>query len=148
MTQLTTFDELFKHAFGFDRIFNEMNRSARAVSTGFPPYNVITDNMKEPSTYVVELAVAGFAREELAVSVIEDAGARTLLITGAKKESADQDSPNYVVKMLAARDFMRQFTLSDEAEVTDVEHKDGILRITVKVKRTVEKPIVRQLTIS
>jgi molecular chaperone IbpA len=150
MTQLATFDDLFKHAFGFDRVFNELDRVHRqyARDAGFPPYNITVNSPKDPSKYVVELAVAGYSREELEVTIVMDRGVRTLMVTGKKQESPEQDEPTYVVKMLAARYFNRQFTLAEEAEVESVELKDGILRITVSVNREALKPAVKLLTIN
>lgn len=150
MTQLTPFEDLFKYAFGFDRVFSELERvrNQYARESGFPPYNITANSPKNATKYVVELAVAGYSREELEVSIVMDQGVRTLVITGKKKEKQEQDEPFYMVRMLAARSFNRQFTLAEEAEVEGVELKDGILRITINVNQEALKPTVKQLTIN
>lgn len=148
MTQLTSFDELFKNAFGFHNIFDDIDRVTKLNAGGFPPYNIITNSTKEPSQYIIELAVAGYAREELGVAIHEERGVRTLVIRGEKKEVVEDDSGVYLVKMLAARNFTRSFTIAKEAEVDSVELKDGILRVVVKVDNSHLRPAVKQLTIS
>jgi molecular chaperone IbpA len=149
-TQLVTFDDLFKFAFGFDRVFNELDRVARLHSSGgYPPYNIITDNPKRPTQYVVELAVAGFSRDELKVTVAEHGGVRTLNISGEKAATAGaEDDAAYLVKMLATRKFSRQFTLADDAEVDGVELRDGVLRVTVKIRQEDPNERVRVLQIT
>jgi HSP20 family molecular chaperone IbpA len=148
MTQLTTFDDLFKNAFGFRNVFDELDRTTRQNSAGFPPYNIITNSTKEPSQYVVEMAVAGYDRDELSVAIHEERGVRTLIIKGEKRETVEDESEVYVVKMLAARNFTRSFTIAKEAEVDAVELKNGILRVVVKVDNAHLRPAVKQLTIS
>lgn len=148
MTQLATFDDLFKNAFGFRNVFDELDRVTRQNSGGFPPYNIITNSTKDPSQYVVELAVAGYSRDELNVEIHEERGVRTLVIEGRKQETVEEDRDVYLVKMLAARNFTRSFTIAKEAEVDTVELKDGILRVVVSVDNSHLRPQVKQLTIS
>lgn len=148
MTQLTTFDDFFKNAFGFRNVFDELDRVTRQNNTGFPPYNITANSNKDPSQYVVELAVAGYDRDELSVAIHEERGVRTLMIKGEKREVVEDESAVYLVKMLAARNFTRSFTIAKEAEVDTVELKNGILRVVVRVDNSHLRPAVKQLTIS
>jgi molecular chaperone IbpA len=146
-----TVDDLFKHAFGFDRFFSELDRNTRAMSaTNFPPYNITTDNTKDPSFYTLELAVAGFNKEEVSVKVVTEEGIDYLVVEGNKKEEDEKKSETYVVRMLAARNFRRVFTLSDNAHVDagSIALQDGVLRIRVNVVKPELKKSERVLQIA
>jgi molecular chaperone IbpA len=147
----TTVDDLFKHAFGFDRFFDTLDRNTRAMSaTNFPPYNISTDNAKDPSFYTLELAVAGFNRDEISVKVVTEEGIDYLVVEGNKKEEEEKKSETYVVRMLAARNFRRVFTLSDNAHVDgeSITLQDGVLRIRVNVVKPEPKKSERVLQIA
>ena len=147
----TTVDELFKHAFGFDKFFTELDRNARAMSTtNFPPYNITTDSAKDPSYYVLELAVAGFNRDEITIKVVTEEGIDYLVVEGNKREEEEKKSETYVVRMLAARNFRRVFTLSDNARIEDgsIELQNGVLRIKVTVVKPEPKKTERLLQIT
>lgn len=146
----TTIDELFKHAFGFDRFFDQLDQNTRAMSsTNFPPYNITTDSTKDPNFYMVELAVAGFNRDEISVKVVTEQDIDYLVVEGTKKEEEEKKGETYVVRMLAARNFRRVFTLSDNAHVDEdaIELQNGVLRIRVNIWKPELKKSERVLQI-
>ena len=70
---LSLFDnlnQLTPYAVGFDRIFTQLNTYAanNATSTGFPPYNIQKGG---EYNYVIELAVAGFGKDDIEVEVAD-----------------------------------------------------------------------------
>ena len=115
--------DLFKDPFfiGFNRELERFNSLSKVNNTAFPPYDLLK---LDEDNYQLSLAVAGFTREDLTVS-IEDG---SLWITGEITEVTDAE---VVHKGIAARKFTRIFELSEYMEVSSVELKDGMLHIHV-----------------
>lgn len=134
--QITTLNDLVKYALGYDRVFDRLDQVSRSMgSSNFPPYNITVDDPKNPSQYVIEIAVAGFSRDEITVKVRDEDGVDYLVIEGTKGTESDENRASYIVKMLAARSFKRVFSLSADAQVNQVSLADGILRIVVDIVR-------------
>jgi molecular chaperone IbpA len=116
--------DLFKDPFfiGFNR---EMERLANVQlasrQTSYPPYDLIK---LDDDTYKLSLAVAGFSKNDINVSV--DDG--TLIIKGEIAEVTDAE---VVHKGIAARKFTRTFALGEYMEVTGAEMEDGMLHINI-----------------
>ena len=116
--------DLFKDPFfiGFNREIERMANVHNAASRqSYPPYDVLK---LDEDTYQVSLAVAGFTKEHINLSV--DNG--TLVISGEITEITDAE---VLHKGIAARKFTRIFELSEYMEVSSVELKDGMLHIRV-----------------
>jgi molecular chaperone IbpA len=117
--------DLFKDPFfiGFNR---EMERLANVQlasrQTNYPPYDLIK---VDDDTFKLSLAVAGFAKADIDVSV--DNG--TLIIKG---ETAENTEAEVVHKGIAARKFTRTFALGEYMEVLGAEMKDGMLNINIE----------------
>ena len=125
MTQLRTVDtaqlaNLSRALVGFDRYFN--NQFAN-VNGNYPPHNIVKYN---DTNYGIEVAVAGFSKEEITVEVDQD----QLYITG--KKASVSEGVEYLHRGLAARDFEQQFTLAEYMEVRGAEVKDGMLKIEIE----------------
>ena len=115
--------DLFKDPFfiGFNRELERFNSLSKVNNTAFPPYDLLK---LDDDNYQLSLAVAGFTREDLTVS-IEDG---SLLITGEITEVIDAE---IIHKGIAARKFTRIFELSEYMEVSSVELRDGMLYIRI-----------------
>ena len=127
MTQLRTIDaqalaHLNRALVGFDRVFNDKFFQGNQ-NGNYPPYNIVKYNDSE---YGIEVAVAGFSKEEIVVEVDQD----QLTITG--KKLADSDGKEFLHRGLAARDFEQTFTLAEYMNVTGAEVKDGMLKISIE----------------
>jgi HSP20 family molecular chaperone IbpA len=120
---------------GFENLERLLERTAKAAGDGYPPYNI---EEFSPDRLRITLAVAGFSREELAVTV-ED---HQLVIRGKQIESADK---TFLHRGIAARQFQRAFVLADGIEVTDAELENGLLAITLSRPRV--EPKVRSIDI-
>lgn len=114
-----------RHAIGFDRVFNEMNRQFANTrgSDNYPPYNIAR---LDDTHYVIEVAVAGFADEEIDVELNDS----TLVVKGEKAKTDKE--VDYVHKGISARSFERNFTLADNVEVRAATVKNGILTIALE----------------
>lgn len=125
---------LSKSLIGFEELFSEFDRmSSYIISTKYyddkyPIYNVIKTNNNE---YRIEIAVAGFVKDELEIEVKDNlmtihASKDYDLATGLPK---DEDKQNYLHKGIAGRSFKKQFKLSDYMEVKDAKLEEGMLII-------------------
>jgi molecular chaperone IbpA len=87
----------------------------------YPPYNVVKI---DSDRFVMEFAVAGFNKKEIDVSV--DKG---ILTVKGEKDTAEEDTKQYLHKGIAARKFVRSFTLPEYFEVERAGFDDGILYV-------------------
>ena len=112
-----------RFAVGFDRMFDELSRTAGTLNaTNYPPYNII----KESETiYKIEVAVAGFEESELDVETVDN----ELIIKGNKAIDATAE---YLHQGIAGRDFVRTFALFENVEVKGADVKNGILTVTLE----------------
>ena len=115
--------DLFNDPFfiGFNRELGRLNTAHKTNSQTYPPYDLLK---LDEDTYRISLAVAGFSREDINISV--DNG--TLIIKGEIVEVIDAE---VVHKGIAGRKFVRSFALGEYMEVTGAEMKDGMLHINV-----------------
>ena len=115
--------DLFNDPFfiGFNRELSRLNTAHKTNSQSYPPYDLLK---LDEDTYRISLAVAGFSREHIDVSV--DNG--TLIIKGEVVEVTDAE---VVHKGIAGRKFVRSFALGEYMEVTGADMKDGMLHINV-----------------
>ena len=115
--------DLFNDPFfiGFNRELGRLNTAHKTNSQTYPPYDLLK---LDEDTYRISLAVAGFSRENIDISV--DNG--TLIIKG---ELVDVIDAEVVHKGIAGRKFVRSFALGEYMEVTGAEMKDGMLHINV-----------------
>jgi len=119
-----SFGPLHHTTLGFERLFNDMekmldNNISKAVSN-FPPHNILKlDNNR----YIVELAVAGFSKNEIDITV-EDG---SLIIKGEKEEK--ETDVQYLHKGIGTRSFTKTLRIADTVEVRGAEFADGILKI-------------------
>ncbi len=117
MTRMSLFNSPF--LLGFDQLERALDRVSKASADGYPPYNI--ERVGEDAMRIT-LAVAGFSREELDVSV-EDT---QLIIHG--KQTDDQDRV-YLHRGIAARQFQRSFVIADGIEVVGADLDNGLLHI-------------------
>jgi molecular chaperone IbpA len=121
VTIQTLFPQFNRWAIGFDPMLDVFKQvSANAKSAGYPPYNIY----KDEDTYVLELAVAGFSKDDITISVKE------LQLTVEGQLEASEAEP--IHKGIATRDFKQDFVLAEYVVVKGAELKDGLLRITLK----------------
>jgi HSP20 family molecular chaperone IbpA len=108
---------------GFDEIERALDRVAKAAD-GYPPYNIerMPRENGRPERLRITLAVAGFTRDELDVTVEES----QLVIRGRQ---TDEQARQYLHRGIAARQFQRTFVLADGMEVLGADLKNGLLSI-------------------
>ena len=117
-----SFAKQFNTTVGFEPILKkiaELSESMPKIPT-YPPYNI---RQTGDNTYVIEIAVAGFGRQDLELE-LEDG---KLTIKG-NVQTNDTDE-NYIFKGIADRAFTRQFTLADSIEIKNADLINGMLKI-------------------
>ena len=117
--------DLFRDPFfiGFNRELDRLSNIYReATHQSYPPYNLVKI---DEDTYQLSLAIAGFSKDEVSVSV--DNG--SLIVKGEKTE---ESSKEVLYKGIATRKFTRTFALGEYMEVDRAEMADGILNIFVE----------------
>jgi molecular chaperone IbpA len=124
---------LHRSAIGFDRMFEELNRTFAASKTGnYPPHNIIQES---ETKFTIEVAVAGFAEDEIDVTLVDN----ILTVTGQKPRNEDEPSPHYLHHGISNRNFLRDFTLADNVQVRGALVQNGILAITLELEVPEEK---------
>jgi HSP20 family molecular chaperone IbpA len=108
---------------GFDEIERVLDRVAKAAD-GYPPYNIerLARDTERPERLRITLAVAGFTRDQLEVTIEEN----QLLIRGRQQ---DDKCRQYIHRGIAARQFQRTFVLAEGMEVLGADLKNGLLEI-------------------
>ncbi len=104
---------------GFDHFERMLERVSKTAADGYPPYNI---EQTDDNRLNITLAVAGFAAEDLNVS-IED---NQLMIHGKQVDEPDR---LYLHRGIAARQFQRSFVLAEGIEVTGASLDNGLLSI-------------------
>ena len=135
MTRLTAFSSPL--LLGFDEVEKALDRLSKAAGDGYPPYNIerLPKTATRGETLRITLAVAGFARDELEVTVEES----ELVIRGRQKEEPER---TYLHRGIAARQFQRTFVLAEGIEVLGADLKDGLLSVDL-ARPSVERIVKR-----
>jgi len=125
-TYITTFDlpTIHRHAVGFDRLFNELGRTFAnsKVDGNYPPHNIVHI---DETHYAIQLAVAGFAEDELDIEFKDN-------VLTVKGEQHQQDEYTYHYRGISSRAFTRAFPLAVHMEVKGATVINGILAVSIE----------------
>jgi molecular chaperone IbpA len=119
------FKDVEKFFVGFDEQFDRLAKLHDDVTKNipsYPPYNI---KKTGDNTYVIEMAVAGFARQDIEIEFAQD----KLIVTG---KTADDAENEYLFKGIANRAFTRTFALNDQIEIKDAGLFNGMLQIALE----------------
>ena len=106
---------------GFDHLFNELEWTAKHAQDHYPPHNIIKTGDQD---YLIEMAVAGFSKDELSVEVKD----RTLTVMGEHVSRGRE----FIHRGISTKKFKRTFRLSEHVKVHGADIQDGILAIELK----------------
>jgi HSP20 family molecular chaperone IbpA len=145
---------------GFEEIERLIDRVGKSGNDGYPPYNIerigrsagapdtagsgrpeLSSNLRpdlRPELLRISLAVAGFTREQLEVTV-EDS---QLVVRGGQTEDKSRD---FLYRGIAARQFQRTFVLADGIEVRGADLANGLL--SIDLVRIEPERLVRRIAI-
>ena len=115
---------LHRSSIGFDRLFDLLENAARTPAVdNWPPYDTVR---LSDDRYRITMAVAGFSRDELDISVQPN----LLVVTGERK--GGEQEGEYLYRGIASRAFSRRFELADHVKVTGAQLADGLLTIELE----------------
>ncbi len=125
---------------GFDDIERALDRVAKSTNDGYPPYNIekLVRSDEKPERIRITLAVAGFTRDQLDITLEEN----HLIIRGRQ---LDDKSRAYIHRGIAARQFQRMFLLAEGMEVLGADLANGLL--SVDLARPEPERIIRKIDI-
>ena len=121
MTSIDTFGQFRPFSIGFDKLFSDMERISN-INDNFPPYNVIKSS---DDSYLIELAVAGFNKEELSIEYKDS----ILTVTG---DNTTRQELDFVHKGISERSFKRRWTLGEHVKVKSANVVNGLLVISLE----------------
>ncbi|PWR19468.1 Hsp20 family protein [Zavarzinia aquatilis] len=121
---------------GFDHMERVLDRVAKSATDGYPPYNI---EQTGSDSLRISLAVAGFAREDLSVTVEEN----QLIVRG--RQAQDDGKRVYIHRGIAARQFQKAFVLAEGIEIVKAGLDNGLLHIDLR--RPVPATVVRTIPI-
>jgi len=129
---LSIFNQLRPVTIGFDNVFDHFERmfddDFRTLSVpNFPPYNIVKTGS---NTYDVELALAGYSKKDIDISLEE--GVLTIKSVKSKEEKEVEDNNGVLHQGIAKRYFSKAFTIADDVEVKAAELKDGLLKVSME----------------
>ena len=111
---LSIFNSLRPFSIGFDDMFdqfeNMLGNGNLTMQSNYPPYNI---KKTSDNTYVIEVAVAGFGKQDIEIEL--DNG--KMIIKGNVQNAEEEET--FLFKGIANRAFTRAFTLEDQIEVKD-----------------------------
>ena len=125
---------------GFDKLVEEIRDASEKAkkSVTYPPYNI---KQVDENNYVIEMAVAGFGKTDIEVSLDNN----KLTVSG-NVDTEDAEG-SYLWKGIAQRAFQRSFTLADTIEVQSAEMVNGMLKLglqnIVKANDAIKKIAVK-----
>ncbi len=125
---------------GFDGIERALDKVSKAAE-GYPPYNIerIAASSGDPEKLRITLAVAGFQKDEIEVSVEEN----QLMIRGRQQEDKTRE---FLHRGIAARQFQRSFLLAEGMQVLSADLAQGLL--SIDLVRPQPERIVKTIRIS
>jgi molecular chaperone IbpA len=129
---LSIFNQLRPVTVGFDNVFDHFERMFEDDFRGlavpnFQPYNIVKTGK---NSYDVELALAGYSKKDIDVSLEE--GVLTIKSVKSEEEKEVEDNNGVLHQGIAKRYFSKAFTIADDVEVKGAELKDGLLKVSME----------------
>ena len=125
---LSLFNKLRPVSVGFDSVFDHfesMFNESPSLHTNYPPYNILKT---DEHSYVIELAVAGFSKKDIKVTVENG----VLTVESDREGNAENSGQEIIHRGISKRYFKKSFSISDDVEIRGAELKDGLLRISME----------------
>jgi molecular chaperone IbpA len=107
---------------GFDRLFDMLENTGGNGGENYPPFDLVKNGEND---YRIDLAVAGFKADEIDITAQQN----VLIVSGKKREEAEEKGSDYIYRGIANRSFERRFALADHIQVHGADMKDGLLSI-------------------
>ena len=131
---LSIFNNLRPITVGFDNMFDHFEHMMddgffNGSIQNFPPYNIVKTG---ENTYDVELALAGFGKDDIVVEYKEN----QLTVKSKPNKDDVEEVDNYdngvLHRGISKRFFNKSFTIANDVEVKGAELKDGLLKVSLE----------------
>jgi molecular chaperone IbpA len=119
------FAPLLRSSIGFENLNRLVDFATRGEGDAYPPYNI--EKLAEDD-YRISMAVAGFSRDELELTVQDN----MLIVIGKAESRSEEAERHFLHRGIAKRAFERRFQLADTIKVTGAGYADGLLNIELK----------------
>jgi molecular chaperone IbpA len=122
---MSVFHNINRYAIGFDHLMDHLvtlHSNNNLTTNEYPPYDIIKEG---ENNYKIELAVAGFKKDELSIQLKEN----TLTIKG--ETNSKNSNGEYLHKNIARRSFSKGFSLADNIEIGSASFEDGVLSVNL-----------------
>ena len=113
---------------GFDDMFNRLVEKWEDGFDGFHEYPASNIKRVADDHYRIELAVAGFRREDIHIELEDE----TLVVKGKMSKETMEEKDDYLQRGIHARNFEQRFQLAEHDKILDATLKNGILEIDIK----------------
>ncbi len=133
------FTPLLRSSVGFENLNRLVDAATRGEGNAYPPYNI---EKLGDDAYAISMAVAGFAEDELDVTVHEN----VLIISGQVSEREGEEGREFIHRGIGTRAFERRFELADTIKVTGADYENGLLNIAL-VREVPEEKKPRKISI-
>jgi molecular chaperone IbpA len=135
------FSPLFRSTIGFDRLARLVDSATRfdTATPTYPPYNIEATG---EDSYRLTMAVAGFSRDELDITVQQN----SLVISGKAQKDDEEMQGRYLHRGIARRAFERRFSLADHIKINGASLDNGLLHVDL-VREVPEEAKPRQIKI-
>ena len=131
---LSIFNNLRPITVGFDNMFDHFEHMMddsffRGTMGNFPPYNIVKTG---ENTYDVELALAGFGKDDIIVEYKENQLTVKSKPSKDSAEEVDKYDDGVLHRGISKRFFSKSFTIANDVEVKGAELKDGLLKVSME----------------
>jgi molecular chaperone IbpA len=116
------FAPLLRSSIGFENLNRLVDLASRGDGDAYPPYNI---EKLGDGTYRIQMAVAGFTRDELDLVIQEN----MLVVVGRAGDAQEGDAREFLHRGIAKRAFERRFQLADTIKVTGASYENGLLNV-------------------
>jgi molecular chaperone IbpA len=134
----------------FDQVFSDLNTSFskteelfqdKKTYNNYPPSNIIESTKNNETSWIIELALAGWSKEDLSIEVEDDS---LLIINGNKSVPFLNTNEinliqKYIYNGIAERKFVKEYKFSESINTLNVTFINGILRVEIITKPTKKK---------
>jgi molecular chaperone IbpA len=107
---------------GFDRLMDDIWKMPY-TNHGVPAWPPCNVRKVSSNKYVIEMAVAGFGKSDLEITLHKNA-----LTVSGRIHNGD-DAENYQLRGIASRGFRREFLIEDSVVVQNASYLNGLLRV-------------------
>ena len=125
---LSLFNKLRPVSVGFDSVFDHfesMFNDLPTMHSNYPPYDIVKTDQH---SYVIELAVAGFSKKDISVTVENG----VLTVESNREGQSETNGEEIIHRGISKRYFKKSFSISDDVEIRGAELRDGLLRVSME----------------